>query len=335
MKLITPYLGLALKHPFIPGASPLADNLDTVLELEDAGASAIVMRSLFEEQILRERFGFVYYANGHDEATRVAVGSYFPLAEEFVFGPDQYLEHLRQIKARVSIPVIASLNGTAAEGWLQYARLLQKAGADALELNFYHLATEPLEDSVAVERRLLDLVAVVKESIAIPLSVKLSPFYSSLPHLAARLETMGVHGLVLFNQFYQPDIDPEELDASPRLKLSTSADLLLRLQWLSILSNGFQGSLAVSGGVHQPIDAVKAIMAGADGVQLVSALLRNGPEHLTYVLKGFEAWGEAHDYESIDQMRGSVSMAHCADPRAFERGNYIRILQSWQRTPPG
>ena len=333
MKLTTTYLGLTLAHPFMPGASPLADNLDTVLQLEDAGASAIVMRSLFEEQILRDRFGFVYYTNDHDDATEIAVGSYFPLAEEFAFGPDEYLEQLRQIKSRVSIPVIASLNGTASEGWLQYARMLQKAGADAIELNFYHLATEPSEDGTAVERRLLDLAAVVKESIAVPIAVKLSPFYSSLPNLAACLERMGVHGLVLFNQFYQPDMDPEELDSAPRLKLSTSADLLLRLQWLAILSKHFHGSLAASGGVHQPIDAVKAVMSGADAVQLVSALLRNGPGHLAYVLKGFNAWGDAHGYESIDQMRDAMSMTHCADPRAFERGNYIRILQSWHRTP--
>lgn len=332
MKLTTRYLGLTLAHPFMPGASPLADSLDSVLKLEDAGASAIVVRSLFEEQILRERFGFVHYTNGHDESTQIAVGSYFPLAEEFALGPDQYLEQVRQIKSRVSIPVIASLNGTASEGWLGYARQLQKAGADAVEMNFYHLATEPREDGAAVERRLLDLVAVLKESVTVPVAVKLSPFYSSLPNLATRLETMGVQGLVLFNQFYQPDIDPEELDLTPRLKLSTSADLLLRLQWLSILSNTFHGSLAVSGGVHQPIDAVKAVMSGADSVQMVSALLRNGPGHLGYVLKGFQTWGDAHGYESIDQMRDSMSMSHCADPQAFERGNYIRILQSRQRT---
>jgi dihydroorotate dehydrogenase (fumarate) len=332
MKLTTEYLGLTLAHPFMPGASPLADNLDTVLELEDAGASAIVMRSLFEEQLLRERFGFVYYSSPHNDATQIAVGSYFPLAEEFALNPDGYLEQIRQIRSRVAIPVIASLNGTAAEGWLEYARLLQKAGAAAVEVNFYHLATDPAEDSASVERRLLDVVAVVKESIAIPLAVKLSPFYSSMPNLAARLETMGVQGLVLFNQFYQPDIEPEELDSSPRLKLSSSADLLLRLQWLSILSSRFRGSLAVSGGVHQPIDAVKAIMSGADAVQMVSALLRNGPGHLAYVLKGFHTWGEAHGYESIDEMRDAMSMSHCADPQAFERGNYIRMLQSWQRT---
>ena len=328
MKLTTRYLGLTLAHPFMPGASPLADTLDAVLALEDAGASAIVLRSLFEEQILRERFGAASYTRGHDDATQAETGSYFPLSEEFALNPDKYLEQIRVIKSRVSIPVIASLNGTASEGWLQYARLLQKAGADAVELNFYHLATDPSEDGAAVEGRLLDLAAVVKETVAIPVAVKLSPFYTSLPNLAARLENLGVDGLVLFNQVYQPDIDPEELESTPRLRLSTSADLLLRLQWLSIVSQRFQRSLAASGGIHQPSDAVKAVMCGADAVQMVSALLRNGPGHLTYVLKGFQSWGDAHGYASVDQMRDAMSLAQCPDPQSFERGNYIRILQS-------
>ncbi len=308
MKLTTKYLGLTLEHPFMPGASPLADTIDSVRQLEDAGASAIVMRSLFEEQILRERFG----------------------GAGFAFGPDRYLEQLRRIKARVAIPVIASINGTTTEGWLKYARLLQRADADALELNFYHLATDPQEDGAAVESRLIDIVAVLKESITIPLAVKLSPFYSSLPNLAARLASIGAQGLVLFNRFYQPDIDPAELEATPILHLSTSDDLLLRLRWLAILSSTFHGSLAITGGVHQPIDAVKAVMAGASAVQMVSALLRNGPNHLRDVREGFERWCEQHEYESIDQLRGVMSLAHCSDPQAFERRNYVRILQSWQ-----
>jgi dihydroorotate dehydrogenase (fumarate) len=308
MNLTTKYLGLTLKHPFMPGASPLADTIDSVRQLEDAGASAIVMRSLFEEQILRERFG--------------AAGS--------AFGPDRYLEQLRRIKARVAIPVIASINGTTTEGWLKYARLLQRAAADALELNFYHLAADPQEDGAAVESRLIDMVAVLKESITIPLSVKLSPFYSSLPNLASRLDSIGVQGLVLFNRFYQPDIDPAELETMQVLRLSSSDDLLLRLRWLAILSSTFRGSLAITGGVHQPIDAVKAVMAGAGAVQMVSALLRNGSNHLRYVREGFERWCEEHEYESIDQVRGAMSLAHCSDPHAFERRNYVRILQSWR-----
>jgi len=309
MKLTTRYLGLELAHPFMPGASPLADNLDSVRELEDAGASAIVMRSLFEEQILRPRFG----------------------TSGFTFGPDRYLEQLRRIKACVSVPVIASINGTTTEGWLKYARLLERAGADAIELNFYHLATDPAEAAGSVEGRLLDIVAVLKESITIPLAVKLSPFYSSLPNLAARLDTIGAQGIVLFNRFYQADIDPDELDTVPMLHLSTTDELLLRLRWLAILSASYRGSLAVTGGVHHPIDAVKAIMAGADAVQMVSALLKNGVQHLAVVRKGFERWCDARGYESIDQVRDSMSLTHSPHPHAAERKNYLDILQSWKR----
>lgn len=333
MNLTTRYLGLTLAHPFMPGASPLADNLDSVLKLEDAGASAIIMRSLFEEQILRERYGFVHYTPADREAHPDAL-SYFPAANEFALGPDRYVEQLRRIKKRVALPVIASLNGTTTEGWLQYAQLFQAAGADALEINFYHLTTDPLEDGEAVERRLVDVVAVLIESVTIPVSVKLSPFYSSLPHLASQLESLGVAGLVLFNRFHQADFDPESLEATPRLELSASSDLLLRLRWLAILSGMVRGSLAVTGGVHEPTDAVKAIMAGADAVQLVSALLRNGVKYLDRLRRGFELWGDEHGYTSIDQMRDRMSLLHCPDPHAFERGNYMKTLQSWHRADP-
>lgn len=309
MKLTTRYLGLELAHPFMPGASPLADTIDSVLRLEDAGASAIVMRSLFEEQILQERYG----------------------ASGFTLGPDGYLAQLRRIKARVSIPVIASINGTTTEGWLKYARLLQRAEADAIELNFYHLATDPAEDAASVEGRLLDIVAVLKESVVVPLAVKLSPFYSALPNLAARLERLGVQGLVLFNRFYQADINPDELDTISQVHLSTSDELVLRLRWLAILSATFRGSLAITGGVHHPLDAVKAVMAGADAVQMVSALLQHGPQHLTLVRDGFERWCDAREYESIDQVRDRMSLMHESHPHAAERRNYLRILQSWKQ----
>ena len=239
MKLTTRYLGLELEHPFMPGASPLADTLDSVRQLEDAGASAIVMRSLFEEQILHERFGFLWICVRPRSISRAA----------------------RRIKARVSVPVIASINGTTTEGWLKYARLLQRAEADAIELNFYHLATDPSEDGASVEARLLDIVAVLKESISIPLAVKLSPFFSSLPNIAARLDSIGAQGLVLFNRLYQAHIDPDELETVPLLHVSTSDELVLRLRWLAILSPSYRGSLAVTGGVHHAMDAVKAIMA--------------------------------------------------------------------------
>jgi dihydroorotate dehydrogenase (fumarate) len=308
MKLTTRYLGLELEHPFMPGASPLADTLDSVRMLEDAGASAIVMRSLFEEQILHERYG----------------------SSGFTFGPDQYLEHLRRIKAAVSVPVVASINGTTTEGWLKYARLLQRAKADAIELNFYHVATDPAEAAASVEARLLDVVAVLKESITIPLAVKLSPFYSALPNLAARLDALGAEGLVLFTRFYQADIDPDTLEDAPRLSLSTSGELLLRLRWLAILSPTYRGSLAVTGGVHTAIDAAKAIIAGAHGVQMVSALLQHGVQHLSVVRKEFERWCERHGHASIDEVRDRMRVAHASHSQSSERKNYVHVLQSWK-----
>jgi dihydroorotate dehydrogenase (fumarate) len=299
MDLTTRYLGLVLAHPFIPGASPLANDLDLVSRLEDAGAPAIVMPSLFEEEVDR-----------YDERA------------------DQYLEQLLRIKRRVGVPVIGSLNGTSPDRWLRYARLIERGGADALELNFYHVATDPLESGPAVERRVIDVVAVLKESIGIPLAVKLSPFYSSIPNLAAHLDRIGADGLVLFNRFYQPDIDPERREASLQLELSDSSELRLRLRWIAILSGRVNASLALTGGVHEPIDAVKAVMAGADGVQIVSALLKHGPEYLTRVRDGFAQWADAHGYESVRQMRGCMNLTRASSSETFERGNYIRMLQS-------
>jgi len=333
MDLSTRYLGLDLPHPFVPGASPLVDDLDMVRRLEDAGAAAIVMHSLFEEQIVQEREGLEHHLGAHANSSAEAA-SYFPLATDYALAPDRYLEQLARIKHRVGVPVIGSLNGTTPEGWLQYARLLEQAGADALELNFYHVATYLHEDGASVEQRVVDIVAALKESIAIPLAVKLSPFYSALPHLAWRLDQLGADGLVLFNRFYQPAIDPETLDTVPELQLSDSSELLLRLRYTAILSGRIKASLAISGGVHEPIDAVRAIMAGADCVQMVSALLRHGPSALTRVKRGFEEWSELHEYESVRQMRGSMGLSRCPNPEAFERGNYVKILQSWHRSAP-
>ncbi len=331
MDLSTTYLGLRLPHPFMPGASPLVDDLDMVLRLEDAGAAAIVMHSLFEEQIVREHSALDSQAGATTESSAEAA-SYFPDTADYALAPDRYLEQLLRIKQRVKIPVIASLNGTTAEGWLQYARLIERAGADALELNFYHVATDPTEDGWTVERRVVDIVAVLKESITIPLAVKLSPFYSSVSHLAWQLDRLGSDGLVIFNRFYQPDIDPEALDTVPQLHLSDSSELLLRLRWLAILFGRVKASLAVTGGVHEPVDAIKAVMAGADVVQVVAAILKHGPAHLAYLKREFERWAEEHEYESLQQMRGSMSLARCPHPEAFERGNYVRILQSWHRS---
>jgi dihydroorotate dehydrogenase (fumarate) len=299
MDLSTEYLGLKLPHPFMPGASPLTESLDLVARLEDAGAAAIVMHSLFEEDILG-----------------------------FASEPDTYLEQVLRIKQRVALPVIASLNGVNSEGWLQYARLIEQAGADALELNFYHVATDPFEDAAAVERRVVDIVAVLKESIAIPLAVKLSPFYSALPHLTGQLDRLGADGLVLFNRFYQPDFNPKTLEPVMRIGLSDPAELLLRLRWIAILANQTNASLALSGGVHETIDAVKAVMAGAHVVQLVSSLLRDGPARLTAIHREFDRWGDANGYETIDRMRGRMSLSGYQD-RDGERVLYKRMLQSW------
>lgn len=333
MDLTTNYLGLKLSSPLMPGASPLVDDLDTVKRLEDAGAAAIVMHSLFEEQITGERLATIYhmelYADSYNEAL-----SYFPKSDEFALNREQYIEQLAKIKKTVGIPVIASLNGTTSGGWTNYARQIEQAGADALELNVYFVASDPQESSLDVEKRTVELVKQVSETIEIPVAVKLSPFFSSLANFANQLDATGIEGLVLFNRFYQPDIDIETLEVKPTLKLSDSSELLLRLRWLAILSRQLGADLACSGGVHSAPDAIKAIMAGASAVQMVSSLLALGPQHLTVVRDGMVEWMEENGYESIRQMRGSMALDRCPDPAAFERANYMRTLQSW-RNPVG
>ena len=329
MDLRTTYLGFELPHPLMPGASPLADDLDAVRRLEDAGAAAIVMHSLCEEQITREQLGVVHHMEVHQESFAEAL-SYFPEPSEYALGPDRYLEQVRRIKAAVRVPVIASLNGTTPAGWLHFAELIEEAGADALELNFYHVATDPAETSAQVERRLLESVHTVRDRLRLPLAVKLSPFFSSLPHLARELAAAGAQGLVLFNRFYQPDIDLDLLEAVPRLHFSTSDELLLRVRWLAILSGRVNPSLCATGGVHSGLDALKAVMAGAHAVQMVAALLMRGPEHLAAVRRELAEWLEQHEYDSLRQAQGSMSLLRTADPEAFERGNYMRALQSWR-----
>jgi dihydroorotate dehydrogenase (fumarate) len=329
MNLCTRYLGLKLDSPLMPGASPLADSLDMVKRLEDAGASAIVMRSLFEEQIMREMTGSILAVEAHADSYAEAT-SYFPRASEFSLGPDEYLDQLRGIVDAVRVPVIASLNGVTVRGWLDYAMQIEEAGADALELNVYYLPTDPSEESAAVEKRTLDIVRAVKGALKIPVAVKLSPFFSALPHFVRELEKLGADGVVLFNRFYQPDIDAENLEAAPTLHLSDPSELLLRLRWLAIVSPGAQLPLAISGGVHSGLDAIKSVMAGASAVQVVSALLKKGPGHLHTMRVEMERWMGENGYDSIDQMRGNMSLAHCPDPNAFSRSNYMRILQSWR-----
>ena len=328
MNLSTTYLGLELANPLMVGACPLADDIDTARRLEDAGASAIVIRSLFEEQITKEHHTsveqFEMYSGVFAEAS-----SFFPGADEFKMSPDGYLEHIRRLKEALHIPVIASLNGLSISGWLHYAELIEQAGADALELNVYHIATQTRETPESIEHRIREVARNVREAVKFPLAVKLSPFFTSLPYTAMELRACGIDGLVLFNRFYQPDIDVEELSVVPQLHLSDSSELLLRLRWLAVLSGRCTASLAASGGVHTAIDAVKALMAGAHVVQIVSALLLHGPQHLRTMLDQLREWMMVHEYDSVRQMQGCLSLAKCPDPVGFERGNYMRVLNSW------
>jgi dihydroorotate dehydrogenase (fumarate) len=334
MDLSTNYLGLKLKSPLMPGASPLVDDMDTVRKLEDAGASAIVMHSLFEEQITGERLATIYHMEMFSDSYAEAL-SYFPKSGEFALGRDEYLDHIRRIKQAVSIPVIASLNGTTPGGWTDYAKLMQDAGADALELNVYFVATDPQVPGTEIEKRVVDVARAVAQTVDIPVAVKLSPYFSSLSNITCQLDDTGIEGLVLFNRFYQPDIDIDMLEAQPTLRLSDSSELLLRLRWLAILSRQVRADFGCSGGVHTASDAIKAIMAGASSVQLVSALLMHGPDHLTVVQDAMSQWMEENNYHSVRQMRGSMALDRCPDPQAFERANYMRTLHSWRDRAPG
>ncbi len=328
MDLSTTYCGLKLPHPFIPGASPWTLDLDKVRQMEDAGAAAIVMPSLFEEQIVKEQLATTDAmdtpANSFAEAL-----SYFPNVDEFRVGGGEYLERLRKIKAAVNIPVIASLNGVTAGGWLDYAKDMAEAGAAAVELNVYYLPTGMDECGRDVEQRTVDLLKAVKDAVEVPVAVKLSPFYSSIPCLAGELDKAGADGLVLFNRFYQPNIDIETLEMDRALDLSTSKDLLLRLRWLAVLSGRVNCSLAVTGGVHTVEDAVKAIMTGADAIQMVSAILQKGAGTIKTLRTQLAEWLEKHEYKSLEQMKGSMNLSRSPDPSAYERANYVHILQTW------
>ncbi len=328
MDLSTTYLGLELPHPLVLGASPLVNDLDAVRRAEDAGAAAIVMHSLFEEQIALEHAASRAVAS-HDDSFAEAL--YFrPHRAEFALGPNEYLEQLRRIKSAVRVPVIASLNGVTNRGWLEYARLVDQAGADALELNVYRVASDPEASAEEIEKTTVDMLTSVKGYTKLPIAIKLSPFYTSLASFAARLANARADGLVLFNRFYQPDIDVEELEVAHRLELSSSSELLLRLRWLAILSAQLEVSLGVSGGVHGMLDALKAIMAGADAVQLVSEILKHGPRRFGEIRAELVRWLEEHDYESLRQAKGSMNLSRCPDPGVYERANYLRVLSSFR-----
>ena len=326
MDFSTNYLGFKLSNPFMPGASPLVDNLDTVRRLEDAGAAAIVMHSLFEEQIIQEQLGAFMNTETHGESSAEAL-SYFPGTDKFRLGPEQYLDQIRRVKRAVKVPVIASLNGHTLGGWLDHAQLMEQAGADALELNVYALATDPSTNCQILEDRTVEMVLAVKQAVKIPVAVKLSPFYTALANFARRLVKSGADGLVLFNRFYQPDINTEELSVERSLKLSDSSELNLRLRWLAILSGRIRASLAVTGGIHTATDAVKSLMTGASAIQVVSALILKGPGYLKTLIADTKRWMEEHEYESLEKMRGNMSLNSCPDPTAYERANYMLILQ--------
>jgi len=330
MSLATSYLGFRLPHPFLAGASPLSDRVEGARRLEDAGAAMIVLRSLFEEQLVHEQLAAHHTIDAHEQGFAEAM-TYLPSPAEFRFGPDAYAEHLTKVKAAVGIPVMASLNGTTPGGWVEFARVLEGAGADALELNLFLVPTSAVESSATIEDRLVELVRLVRATIRIPLAVKLSPFYTSVAHFARRLEEAGADGLVLFNRFYEPDIDVGRQSVVRTLTLSTSSELLPRLHGLGIVSGRVGISLAVTGGVHTGLDALKAIMCGASGVQMVSALLgMEGPEALGRAREELERVLHHHEYDSLDQVRGSMSVTRCPDPQAYERVNYMQILQNWR-----
>jgi dihydroorotate dehydrogenase (fumarate) len=322
------YLGLRLKNPVIVGASPLVKDCDVIRRLEDADVAAIVMNSLFEEQIRSEERAEECYIDAYTESFGEAL-SYLPNMDGFHLGPESYLQRIADIKAATSIPLIASLNGVTHGGWIRYASLIEQAGADALEVNFYFLPTQPSLSTEDVETRLLEIVRTVRSAVTIPVSVKLSPFFSALPHLAKEIVDAGANGMVLFNRFYQPDIDTENLDIKPSLRLSDPSELLLRLRWLAILSANVPSSYACSGGVHSCLDVVKAVMTGASAVQIVSWVLDLGPAVIKSITSEFANWLEDHEYSSASELRGCMNHKNCPDPSGFERANYMRILQGW------
>jgi len=326
--LSTSYLGLSLKNPLVASASPLCEDVDNIRRMEDAGAAAVVLHSLFEEQIDFDSQHLDRFLSQGTESFAESL-SYFPEMGGYKLGPEEYLEHIRRAKAAVRIPVIGSLNGVSSGGWIRYAKMIQEAGADALELNVYYIPTDPEKTSAQVEQMYLDLVRDVKSTLKIPVAVKLGHAFTAMANMAQRLDQAGANALVLFNRFYQPDFDLEKLEAVPSLTLSNSYELLLRLHWAAILYGRIRGDLAVTGGVHTAQDVLKAMMAGARVAMMTSALLRNGIGHLAKVQTNVLAWMEEHEYVSIRQMQGSMSYRSVAQPAAFERGNYMKVLSSY------
>ena len=328
MDLSTTYLGKKLKNPLVPSASPLSRDESAIKLMEDAGAGAVVLESLFEEQILHEKNEMDHYLSQGTESFAESL-SYFPDGDMYNFGPDEYLDHIRKSKEAVDIPIIASLNGVSTGGWIEYARKMQQAGADAIELNSYYLATDPEKESRVIEDNYVEILTEIKKVVTIPVALKLSPYFTSLSAMAKRFDEAGADALVLFNRFYQPDIDLESLEVVPNLVLSSSESMRLPLRWVAILYGKIKANMAATSGVHTSDDVLKMIMAGADVTMLCAVLFQHGIGKITGILEGVERWMEDHEYESIEQMKGSMSHKSVPEPAAFERANYMRVLKSY------
>ena len=332
MDLTTTYLGLKLRTPLVPSASPLSESVDGIKHMEDAGASAVVLYSLFEEQLRQDRFELARHLEHGTESFAEAL-SYFPEAEHFHLGPDEYLKHISKAKAAVKIPIIASLNGSSTGGWTDYAKQIQQAGADALELNIYNIPTDMNLTAADVEQTYLDILKAVKSEVTIPVAVKLSPFFTNFANMAKRLNEAGADGLVLFNRFYQPDVDLETLEVKPNILLSTPMAMRVPLRWIAILYGHLNSSLAGTSGVHRSTDVLKMLMAGADVTMLCSVLLRHGVKQIGVIERGLATWMEEHEYESVKQLKGSLSQKNCADPSTFERAQYMRAISTYYVPP--
>lgn len=331
MNLATQYLGLTLKNPLVIGASPFCDEVDGARRLEDAGAAAIVMRSLFEEQIDHQQRSMSYLLDTNPGEILSGVREFFPAYSDYPLTPNTYLDQIGHLKSMLKIPVIASLNGHRPGAWTDYAHKLEQAGADAIELNLYHLITDPLMTGKQVEEDMIETVRNISRAVKISVAAKISPFHAAPAQFALALEKAGAKGVVLFNRFYQPDFNLEELEVHPHLQLSDSSELLLRLRWLAVLSPHLKGSLGCSGGVHRSEDIIKALLAGAHAVQIVSVLVKEGPRVLTQLLMGMRRWMEERDFEDINKLRGALNLKRCPNPAAHERANYIKVLQSVAR----
>jgi dihydroorotate dehydrogenase (fumarate) len=331
--LTTTYLGMKLRTPLVPSASPLSEEIDNIKRLEDAGAAAVVLYSLFEEQLALERLELHHHLTHGTESFAESL-TYFPEPEEFHLGPEGYLNHIRKAKEAVNIPIIASLNGTSVGGWTEFAKQMQQAGADALELNVYYIPTETDLDGAQVEQTYIDILKAVKSAVTIPVAIKMSPYFSNMANVAKRLDEAGANALVLFNRFYQPDIDLETLEVRPHVILSTPQAMRLPLRWVAILYGRIKANLAATSGIHNAEDVLKMLMAGANVTMLCSTLLHNGIGHLRVIEQNLREWMEAHEYISVKQMQGSMSQKHCADPTAFERAQYMKALQSYKPMSP-